>query len=364
MRWLAVIALGALLPGCELVQNLTGLGSADKYIVVPQNETCQKQFMKKDSAGNLIRDDKGDLVADETKILAVIKNTIDNASGGFTDLPQATMAAGTSGAGQTQSLVEPKRPHLDDFLDCVIGRIDPPRDSSKAEVNAYLEKRLFRGHVVVTLLARYGAFNITGQVGGIHDIEFRAYPEMAEDAATMIAHIEIAEDLLRIPWPDGHWKDRGANSTAAKLARFGFLRDVNLSYRVISVIQVALDAETPTLRRTKRFVRDVIGAFASRNVAAIGSIATDAANAVAKVGVLNVMRAAYLRDANRYGWAAPDTPGDFKIVKQITLEDWARWDALLVEACDRLAELANVKNHCLSDDEIIAARTLLMSGGT
>ena len=201
---------------------------------------------------------------------------------------------------------------ISQFLDCVIAPVEPND----------IETRLFRGHVVATLLARYGAFNITGEAGKLIDIDFRPYPEMIEDSATLLTHIEIAQDLLRSENKTAFLGDMGEVDSSAKIMQG--VPNVMRMYRILGVLEVAIDAERPTYRRTLRAIRSIITAAATKSLGDAKGAFTDALNGVAKVAVLKTFRQAYLADASE---AVAKYAKETNIVAKQKF--WWQWDLLL-----------------------------------
>jgi len=181
---------------------------------------------------------------------------------------------------------------VDEFFDCILVKIEGNDTAAK-------NKRQFRGHIIVTLLARYGAFNITGEIGQVRKIDFTQYSENQEDAVTLLAHIKVAEGLLRtastindLPKP--------TNSTSAAFAAAPIAAKL---HRIFAVLQIAIDAEAPTLRRIKGFVRSLISAAATRGTTSLKRAGTDALSSLRKVAVLNIFASVLKGRHQRHVWA-------------------------------------------------------------
>lgn len=225
---------------------------------------------------------------------------------------------------------------VDRFLDCAFVQTPNPATTLSAEkIN---NQRQFRAHVLTTLLARYGAFNITGRVGRTNNIEFAEYDEIQEDAATLMSHIEIAEVLIRM---SATTTGLSRPSDPAIEAVNKTLPDVGKLYRVLAVFQVALDAETPTARRAGSFFRNLIGAAATNNIGQLKTAGGTAIEGLKKVMAVNLFSEAYLKSArDSMKWSSnPDY--------EPTAADWNDWNVLLKDACDELAITAKSVNHCI-----------------
>jgi hypothetical protein len=200
---------------------------------------------------------------------------------------------------------------IDYLLDCTLA--EAPNE----------EARLYRAHVLLSLLASYGAYNFSvGQ-----------YEESIGDAITLLSHIKQAETALRL-----------ASTIVEPTESIDeFQQNRYRIERISKLFEVALYAERPTLRRAKGSVRSLLGA-----------IAADAPTSVVKSGIKGAMTGihksiqlrhygkAYLEDArldlNRFsdGSTLPSA------------EDWQRRDHLIQEACDKITITAKLESFaCL-----------------
>ncbi|MBT2968761.1 MAG: hypothetical protein KME56_04355 [Candidatus Thiodiazotropha sp. (ex Ctena orbiculata)] len=204
---------------------------------------------------------------------------------------------------------------IDAFLDCALA--EAPKH----------ETRLYRGHVLLSLLASYGAYNLSvGQ-----------YEESIGDAITLLTHIREAEKSLRAASrevkPDENTLPYQESPLRLK--------------RISNLLEVALYAERPTLRRGKKDVRSLLG-----------GIAADATPSILQAGVEGAMRGisksihlrlygkAYLKDARddlaRFadGSVLPET------------EDWKNRSVMIQDACDRIRLFAQLDAFdCIVDTE-------------
>jgi hypothetical protein len=189
------------------------------------------------------------------------------------------------------------------------------------------EARLYRAHVLLSLLASYGAYNLSvGQ-----------YEESIGDAITLLSHIKQAETSLR----------KASSVVEPTAAIFKFQDNRYRIERISKLLEVALYAERPTLRRAKRSVRSLIGA-----------IAADAPPSVVKSGIEGAMtgirKSIHLR---LYGKAYLDDAredlerfADGSITPSI--EDWQRRDILIQEACDKISLIAKLERYsCLTPED-------------
>jgi hypothetical protein len=200
---------------------------------------------------------------------------------------------------------------IDYLLDCTLA--EAPND----------EARLYRAHVLLSLLASYGAYNFSvGQ-----------YEESIGDAITLLSHIKQAETALRLA---STVVEPTQSIDQFQLNRYRI-------ERISKLLEVALYAERPTLRRAKDSVRSLLGA-----------IAADAPTSVVKSSIKGAMAGihksiqlrhygkAYLADArldlNRFADGS-QTP---------SVEDWQRRDRLIQEACDSITITAKLEGFaCL-----------------
>ncbi|MBM3560237.1 MAG: hypothetical protein FJX53_10265 [Alphaproteobacteria bacterium] len=118
------------------------------------------------------------------------------------------------------------------------------------------------------MLALYGSFNITGDVG-TGDVDFRSYSEIANDAMRILSAVRQAQIHLRaasgFDTINASAKTRSTEIDALKLddRTHPTVMDAR---RVETVLQLALDAERPTLRRASRSVLDFVIGVSTGNV--------------------------------------------------------------------------------------------------
>lgn len=223
------------------------------------------------------------------------------------------LAVDPSGAGR------PARPGeenpFDLFLDCYVG----PAAAHD------LEQRLLRGHVVVTMLAMYGSYNIG----------LRRYDRIEDDAVAILRSIEAAETGL----------SAGSNVVvkAAGLAD-GLPPPVLSAYyrvdRVVDVLQVSLDVERPTFNRARDSVINIIAAIGG-SPSALRALVGSALTGIKKVAVLELYGTALRNDARAFLGRVLQQPGGPRI------DDWEAWDRHLHAACKPIADIARSPNRCV-----------------
>lgn len=223
------------------------------------------------------------------------------------------LAVDPSGAGR------PARPTEDNpfdlFLDCYVGPV-AAND---------LEQRLLRGHVVVTMLAMYGSYNIG----------LRRYDRIEDDAVAILRSIEAAETAL------------GAGSSVVVKAAGqadGLPPQVLSAFyrvdRVVDVLQVSLDVERPTFNRARDSVINIIAAIGG-SPAALRELVGSALTGIKKVAVLELYGTALRNDARTFLIRIQQQPGGPRI------EDWEAWDRHLQAACKPIADIARSPNRCV-----------------
>lgn len=204
---------------------------------------------------------------------------------------------------------------IDCFLDCALA--PAPND----------ETRLYRGHVLLSLLASYGAYNLS--VGH--------YEESIGDAITLLTHIREAEKSLRV----ASVEIKPDESTLPYQGSPIRLR------RISNMLEVALYAERPTLRRAKQDVRSLLGGFASGSSSSILHSGIEGAmRGISKSIHLRLYGKAYLNDAQedlaRFAdeFAKPEK------------EDWDNRSEMIQDACDRIRIIAQLDTFdCIGNPE-------------
>lgn len=214
-----------------------------------------------------------------------------------------------------------------DYLKALIAaetQVDPLLDCLLAPV-ASDEARAYRGHVILSLLAAYGAYNF----------EIASYEERIGDAVVFLAHIQQAENSLR----------EGSRLFNGDIENLKFRSHQKRLERVLYVLEVALYAERPTLRRAGARVRSLLGAVGT----GLGGDAVQGAADAAVAGLAKSIRLrhfgkAYLQDAieDLRRFEANDAKAPLE-QKEPTLEDWQRRDGVINDSCTRIAKIANLQ---------------------
>ena len=252
---------------------------------------------------------------------ACLSQGVEKAEGGFKDddleaLISADEAAenAKSGAGEAGAPGKSRRSLLDRFLDCAIGEVDPNNR----------EVRLLRGHMIVAMLAQYGAFNIT----------FGNYEDKKEDATALLAQIEVAEEELR----------RASNIFAGGIPPETATPTVDKLRRAVAVLNVAIIAERPTVKRLRGVALNIVAAI-SGGPGAVKDLVRDALRGIKKVVKLDLWGGAYRQDTHTFLAQFRASAGQ----NQATVEEkhWTLWNREIKRACKVLEVIAGVKEHCV-----------------
>ncbi|MES9971915.1 MAG: hypothetical protein ABW092_17915 [Candidatus Thiodiazotropha sp.] len=202
---------------------------------------------------------------------------------------------------------------VDEFLDCAL--VKAPKH----------ETRLYRGHVLLSLLASYGAYNLSvGQ-----------YEESIGDAITLLTHIREAEKSLRL----------ASSAVKPDVTTLPYQGSPIRLKRISNLLEVALYAERPSLRRARKDVRSLLGGIASGATPAILQSGVEGAmKGISKSIHLRLYGKAYLDDARedleRFadGSVLPDEA------------DWMNRSEMIQDACNRIRVFAQLDNFdCITD---------------
>lgn len=244
---------------------------------------------------------------------------------------------------------------VDSFLNCYIGPdkgtlVQSGAEATPEEKEKAKELSLFRGHIIVTLLARYGALNVTGQFGR-EKIKFSTYDGLDEDAGDIITSIRRAEAKLRIGSKiREHVTLKNkliSNDPTAKIPFPSYIKEGALEQfdvdakrdRVLAVSKLLIDVETPTFERAKNWFLNLIS-FAQTPTFSKGRQALkDAANGFKKLSVVSRFRVPYYKGVRNQ---LNELRG-----KDIAFTHWKEWDKFLLEACLRIQERAGTLESCI-----------------
>ncbi len=211
---------------------------------------------------------------------------------------------------------------FDALLDCYVGAVDMGDP----------EKRLLRGHVMVTMLAIYGEFNLG----------HRRYDNLEDDAALMIRAIENAELSLasgsRLMVQAAQGPDARPETVLTSYGRVD---------RVVDVLQVAIDVERPSRARAGLSLSNLASAVGSGGGAGIAGPLLDGLRGIRKAAVLEVYGGALRNDARRF---LAGLEG-----RAVTMDDWRAWDRWLDRACRKMAAQGDVSNRCVPPAATLAA---------
>lgn len=194
------------------------------------------------------------------------------------------------------------------------------QEENGAEITGCLKKyagkdgaafRLLRGHLVVTVFARYGA------------ARFDSYSEdLANDATRLMGRIEAAETELYKAW-------KVARDSGVK----GALYEVNRVDAFLALLQVVNSATAPTRR-------GLLGLVAvTTPIELIDGGAEFLRNALRDKLYLAAYRLAFAETINRIGDDRSKIP-----------EAWAAIDEHLDQACAKLGQYAGIAPRCKPND--------------
>ncbi|MES9993752.1 MAG: hypothetical protein ABW098_17520 [Candidatus Thiodiazotropha sp.] len=204
---------------------------------------------------------------------------------------------------------------IDAFLDCAL---------AKAPEH---EIRLYRGHVLLSLLASYGAYNLSvGQ-----------YEESIGDAITLLTHIREAEKSLRV----------ASTEVKPDETTLPYQESPIRLKRISNLLEVALYAERPTLRRAKKEVRSLLGGIAAGATPSILQAGVEGAmRGISKSIHLRLYGKAYLQDAR-------DDLARFADATALpSKEDWKNRSQMIQAACDQIRVFAQLDAFdCIVDPE-------------
>lgn len=200
---------------------------------------------------------------------------------------------------------------LDDYTCVDSNGAEIPGCRQKYQGNAGAPMRLLRGHLVITVFARYGA------------ARFDSYSDdLANDATRLMGRIEAAEATLYKAW-------RVAKDTGLK----GALYEVNRVDAFLALLQVVNSATAPTRR-------GLLGLVAVTTPLELIDGGVDfLRNALRDKLYLDAYRQALAEIVNRVGNDRSRIP-----------EAWAAIDEHLDQACATLAQFAGIPPRCMPND--------------
>ena len=235
---------------------------------------------------------------------------------------------------------------LDDLLSCYLGP-DKAAVGNSPNEEAMKKVRLLRAHIAATLIARYGTFNVTGEVGGIFNIRFRGYSNLQADAEDIMTGIHKVENEIRSE------SDLFENLTP-RVRPPKFFAEVNKVYerayryeRYVELTDLLKEAGTPTVRRGQQIITNIIATASAPTPGGIITALKDVKTVIKKIGVIEIYGGAYLEDAKNYLTCvylreAGQPRRTYNACGQALKEDWKNWDKSLEEACERLGKASGL----------------------
>ena len=274
------------------------------------------------------------------------------------------------------------------FLDCYLAPVG--RDEDAPSTGDYdLEGRVLRAHVLLTMLASFGAELVTTHPG----------KRQAEEAARLLGHVRDAELALRSASPvmnadlrrmlattageggvlpavetlasANGGSDRANTLTLAadRAGRLPMLRWHGYVTRILRVFQVGVDIQVVDANQSLDRVTNIIGAFSTPTPGAFKGVLNDAIKGLATVQRVQLYGTGMRLDgvetlaAHRLEIVADPVDANAATVESWTYNiprgqrRWGLWDARLEQACARLGGVANVlEASCLpKPDQLKAA---------
>jgi hypothetical protein len=227
---------------------------------------------------------------------------------------------------------------IDMILDCIVGQIKYTGSNSNNELN---QVKLYRGYVTLAVISRYAAFNYTGVIGNNINVDFRAYSDLPDDAASVLSRIESANRLLRYPLDMSLHPSGAAEGMFENAAYEDKLPTVYKLHRVLSVMLVATAAERPTFHRAKGFLSDFFKMIATKSIGNADDVIKSGANILAKSLTLKAFGNAYLNDVRTHIESfTNNTPSN---------DDWEDWISIVDDSCNIISNVSNTKHHCTND---------------
>ena len=119
------------------------------------------------------------------------------------------------------------------------------------------------------------------------------------------------------------------------------LPDVSRLIRTLSVLQVAVDAGKPTVRRTSSFFRRaIVNAVADRE-----ELLRQGLTAMGKGFTLSIFGSAYLKDGGRHLQTCKDQAG----ATCPSTDNWKYWSRIIEFSCNQIATATGATHQCLGD---------------
>ncbi len=203
-----------------------------------------------------------------------------------------------------------------------------------------MEIRAYRGHIITTILAAYGAFNAEGNIRGLASLDFAPNESTKGHALDVVERVIEAERMLRaeselfsqITLKEFFDQfDKHENWSERRHTLFRFKRA-----RVIA--NVFKDSNAPTRKRFRVFARNLIKAVMVKDIQAAPGLVGDVAKGALKWRTMGYLGKGLIMDAKNDLQAVYDRPP--AAAGKVTLADWKKWDDVLDYSCARLLEVA------------------------
>ena len=227
---------------------------------------------------------------------------------------------------------------FDPFLDCFFDPNTPAGSKPPITTPSTDLAKLYRGYLTLALFANYGAYNI----------EIEEYDSQINDAAGLLARIVEAQTLIISPAlvspVDPNMKKRLTNPLTSDQQkslekRLKITPKVERLRRVLQIIEVYIQSERPTYERLRGHLTGIpsLGTFFSPS--ALKQMGKLALVGLKKSANLTHYSKAYIEDVK-------NKLSDIKSAGwKVEVSDWEEANTLVVQACDRLAVVAEVSSH-------------------
>ncbi len=235
---------------------------------------------------------------------------------------------------------------LDSFLMCLVG---PDLGDDATKVSA--ETKQLRAHIIATVIARYAAFNLDGQMGEEFTIPLKEYDGRIDNAEDSLLAITKVERPIRAR--SGLFSDLAAPdysefdpvpSVQAKIESYGRL------YRVLHYVDATKKAAKPTVRRARSLVRGVIGSIMSGSITDLKGALGKVTGSLAKLAIVKDLAGSYRNDISAYLGCVESRQTGTAVAGGVCgaslKEDWRAWDKLLKKGCSRLQSVADLEVSC------------------
>ncbi|MCG7985190.1 MAG: hypothetical protein JAY90_20885 [Candidatus Thiodiazotropha lotti] len=243
------------------------------------------------------------------------------------------------------SAIKDGKTTFEPFLDCFLAPHapastpgqEPTQQASSLPITKPVtdSAKLYRGYLALALFANYGAYNI----------EVGEYDSQVNDAAGLLARIVEAQNMLLSA--DKVMAKRLKNPVTDDQRtlleqRLQITPNVERLRRTLQVIEVYIQAERPTIERLRSHLTNLssLGTFFSPT--ALEQLGDMALVGLKKSANLSHYGRAYVMDIRK---KLEDINIGSENLNKIECDHWEQANALVVQACDRLAVVAEVSSH-------------------